>query len=118
MSGWHLHDILEKGIRSRNIGIYEVLIQGEMIDFTRDTSFKNGFDLRAKDQALSVPVVIERFLAKAVSCGEEALVFAVPESEGEHTTQVLNAVISVFFVGMNNSFGVAIGGKVVPVHLE
>ncbi len=36
--------------------------------FAWDTSFKDGFDLRAKDEFLSIPVVIEGLLAKAITC--------------------------------------------------
>ena len=38
-----------------------------MIHFARDASLQDGFDLRAEDQLLSIPVVIQRFLAKAVA---------------------------------------------------
>ena len=67
MGSRQFHDASEEGIWCRNTAVHEVFVEGDMIHFARDASLQNGFDLRAEDQLLSIPVVIQRFLAKAVA---------------------------------------------------
>src|SRR2546425_1215168 len=80
-----LHDVFEDGVRCGYIAIHQVFIEGDEIDFARNTSFKDGFNFGTKDQPLTIPVVIQRLLTEAVTCSQEALPFVVPKSEGEHT---------------------------------
>jgi hypothetical protein len=46
------------------------------------------------------------------------LTFSVPNGEGEHASQVLDAIITVLLVGMNNDLCVTIRGKAVTALLE
>src|SRR3989442_852525 len=80
--------VLEECVRRGNTGIHQVFIQGNMIDFSWNTSFQDGFNLRAEDQPLSIPVVIERFLPEAVAGSQQTLAVSVPDGEGKHAAQV------------------------------
>src|SRR5205807_5578660 len=66
-----LQDVLEECVRCGNVAVYEIFIKGDGIDFARYASFENGFDLRAKDQFLPIPVVIQGLLAKAIASSQE-----------------------------------------------
>src|SRR5260370_9772344 len=112
------HNAFEEGIWCRNTAVHEVFIEGDMIHFARDASLQDGFDLRAEDQLLSIPVVIERFLPEAVAGRKQALAFPVPDGEGEHPAQVLDTLIPVLFVGVNDGLGVTIRTKVMTTLLK
>src|SRR5205085_12205984 len=84
-----------------------------VVDGAWNLCFKQRFDLGTKDQALSVPVVVQWLLAKAIAGGKQSSAFSVPQSKGEHTAQMFDAIISVLFVSMNNGFGVALRAKMV-----
>ena len=118
MGRWQLHDVLEESIGRGNIAIDQILIKSDRVDFLWNASFEDGFDLGAKDQPLSIPVIIQRLLAKAVTGREKAPTLPVPNGEREHTAQVLDTIITKLFIRMNNGLGIAIGVKVMPTLLK
>src|SRR3989442_15472370 len=68
---------------------------------------EQGLRLRGEEQeAITVPVV-ERLLAQAVTGEEERAACAVPDSEGEHAAEMLNAPLAVLGVRAENHLGVA-----------
>src|SRR5438874_3471878 len=73
MSGRQFHDVLEECIWCRNAAVHEVFIEGDMIHFAWNASLQDRFDLRAEDQSLPIPVVIQRFFAEAVTGSQQAL---------------------------------------------
>src|SRR5712691_7711301 len=112
------HHPLEEGIWNRNTAVDEVFVEGDMIHFARDASLQDRFDLRAKDQSLPIPVVIQGFFAEAVTGSQQALAFPIPEGEGKHPAQMLDTLITVLFVGVNDSLGVTIRAEVMATLLE
>src|SRR5712691_8060105 len=89
-----------------------------MVDFTGDASFKDRFDLGAKDQSLSISVVIQRLLAKPITCCQETVAISVPNGEGEHAAQVLDTLITVLLIGVNDSLSITTCGKVMTMTLQ
>ncbi len=118
MGGRNFHDILEKRVWRRNITIHQIFIKGFDIDRTRNARFKDRFDFGTKDQLLTIPIVIQRFLAEAIACSQEFLSFSVPKGERKHATKMQHTIISIFFVRVNDDLGVAIGGKAVTKVLQ
>src|SRR5689334_13719624 len=95
-----------------------IVIKRNGIDLAWNISFKDGFDLRAKNQALSIPVVIQRLLAETVTGDEKALTFSIPKGKGKHAAQVLDTVIAVLFVGMHYRLGITICAEAMAVPLK
>ena len=89
-----------------------------MVYFAWDGGLKKRLDLRAKNESLPIPIIIERLLAKAVSCSQKTLAFPIPNGKGEHTAQLLNAVIAVLLVSVNDCFGITGCLKMMPAFLE
>src|SRR5579859_831786 len=106
MSRRQFHNSLEERVWRGNIAVHQVFIEGNGVDFARNASLKNRFDLRSKDQSVFIPIIIQWLLSKAVTSSEKASAFSIPESESEHTAQVLHTIITVLFVGMNDGLGV------------
>src|SRR5450759_4741819 len=67
---------------------------------------------------MSIPVIIQRLFAKAITCSKKSLAFPVPNGKSEHAAQMLDAIITVLFVSMYNSLCVTIGSKMVPTLLQ
>src|SRR5947209_7417473 len=118
MGGRNFHDILEKRVWGRNIAIRQVFIQGFDIERTRNTGFKDRFDFGTKDQLLPIPIVVQWFLAEAISCSQEPLTFSIPEGERKHATKMQHAIVPIFFVRVDDNLSVTIGGKVVTKLLQ
>ena len=57
-------------------------------------------------------------LPEPVSRQEQPLVRLVVERKREHTSQVLNTLNSLFFVEMDNHFGIGLGIKTVSTLFE
>src|SRR5258708_25707742 len=89
-----------------------------MIDFSWNTSFQDGFNFRAEDQPLSIPVVIERFLPEAVAGSQQTLAVSVPDGEGKHAAQGPDTLITVLLVGVDDGLGITIFAEVMPTPLE
>ena len=67
---------------------------------------QNRLDLRSEEKVQTFLRIEERFLSNPVSCQEKFSLFFIPESKGEHATDVFDAVFTKIFVEMNNCFGV------------
>src|SRR5581483_9204175 len=70
--------------------------------------FEQGLDLRSEvEGAVCVKRVIKRLDAEAVAGQQQAALWAIPDGEGEHTAQEFDRAAAVFFVEMEDGFGVA-----------
>ena len=67
----------------------------------------------AESEQAAVPVVIKRLDAQPIARTKEPAPLAVPDREGEHAPEKLEAVLPVFFICVQDGLGVA--AAVVPV---
>ncbi len=118
MGSRELHDALEERIGCRDTEIRQVLVEGNRISFAWDAGLQDGFDLRAKDQPLTIPIVIQRLFTKAVAGSQKTLAFSIPNGEGEHTAQMRDTVIPVLLISMNDRLCVTISAKRMPPLLK
>ena len=77
---------------------------------------QQGLDLRGEKEAGTVPRVEERLLTQAVPSEEEAV--PVPDGEGEHADEALEAARPPLSVGIDDHFGVAAGREPVASAFE
>ena len=113
-----LKDAIKECVRRRHTQVCQVFVESKRVHFAWDTGLKQRLDLRSKDQSLPIPVVIERLLAKAISCSQKTPPSPIPKGKGKHPPQLLNAVITVFLISMNNCFSIRRRLKMVPAFLE
>ena len=72
-------------------------------------------ELRAEDQGPIVECgVVERLHAESVAREEERLLVAIPQREGEHAAELLDAILAPRFPGVDDDLGVALRVKNVP----
>jgi hypothetical protein len=62
-----------------------------------------------EESAIVKQGVVKRFDAKAVAGEEKGFAVTVPEREGEHATEALDAFFTPGFPGVNDHFGVTAG---------
>jgi hypothetical protein len=74
---------------------------------------KQRFDFRSEKKTVgpSRMIVIKRLDAQAIASQEKLASSQIPDCEGEHTPQPLDATIAVLFVEVNNNFRVRRGAK-------
>ena len=66
----------------------------------------------------SVGIVVEWLLAHAIARQHQAPPLAVPNGDGEHASQPGEAVVAIFFIEMDDSFGIRPGREPVPSRLQ
>ncbi len=74
--------------------------------------------LGAEDDAIFRGGVENRLLADAIA-GEQKLALArIPKRDGKHAAQAAETILAVFFVEMNDGFGVGMRGEFMPAGFE
>src|SRR5258706_10678417 len=79
---------------------------------------EDGFYFRSEQQCLAVVGIVERLDSEPVSGHEQAPSGPVPDGEGKHATEALNAVLSVLLIQMHNGFSITSGAIAVPARLQ
>src|SRR5207253_2869445 len=79
---------------------------------------KQGLDLGTEDELVLGEGEVERLDADAIAYQQQLSAAAIPESEGEHAAEVVDAVGSVFLVQVEDDLGVAPGPEAVALRLE
>lgn len=88
--------------------------QGGAIDLAHEPrNQRQRLELGGKHEAALTDVVEQRLDAGAVARQQQLLAAAVPEGEGEHALQPLQAVQSILLIGVENGFGVGRGAEAV-----
>ena len=70
----------------------QIVVQDALVDAGRTTRRQQRLDLRGEEQASKVPREIERLDAHAIAGAEQASTASVPQGEGEHTVEMLQAI--------------------------
>src|SRR5215813_11764262 len=109
MSGRQLLNSYIHRVRTRDIAKCQVLCQRAVIEL-RPYSWicQDRFDLRAEQQALPIKPIIEGLDTQAVASDKQIPIAPVPNREGKHSAQMLNAILTIFFVKMDDGFGIAL----------
>lgn len=112
MSGQKFFDILEDRHFSRDVGQGEVGCQGLLIHFPGEPLVgQDRFHLRGETEPALVAGVEEGLDAEPVPTEKEHPRGSIPDREGEHTPELVDAGLPPFLVGMKNGFRVAVGGE-------
>src|SRR5690242_9050121 len=75
-------------------------------------------NFRAEKQASSAESVVQRLLPETITRQEEPLVSLVPKRKSKHAVQLLNTVGTIFFVSVDDHFGICIGIKAMALRFE
>jgi len=89
-----------------------IWLSGEVV------GLQNGFGLGGENKAALMQGVKQGFLSESVAGEEQGLLVLVPDGQGEHAAEVLEAVGAEFFVEMDDYFGVAEGFEAVAALFE
>ncbi|MNC55827.1 hypothetical protein D3C75_1053810 [compost metagenome] len=76
------------------------------------------FGFRAKDKHIIHLAIEQRFDSKPVTCQKQMLAYAVPDSKGKDSVQLLSAVRPPFHVGVEQNLRVTLGQEAVPALFE
>ncbi len=74
---------------------------------------QDGLQFRGKPQRTAVVEIVQRFDAHPVARHEQAASFRVPNGEGKHPAELLDALGTLVLVQMNNDFRVGLRAKYV-----
>ena len=85
-----------------------------MINVERNTCRSQAFQFTPKVETRRRLGVIQRLLSEAVTNQQDFAFSRIPNAKGEHAPQQVQAIGSLFFIEVDQGFGVAVGGKVVP----
>src|ERR1700680_4937565 len=70
--------------------------------------FEERLNFRSEDEEPAVPIVIKRLDAEPVPRAEQTLFPAIPESKDENATEACEAPRAIFFVAVQDRFGVGV----------
>src|SRR5437773_595341 len=79
---------------------------------------KNRFDFRSEKKILGRDAIVKRLYAEPIASDEQSPQPRIPDRESKHAAKVMNAVASIFFVGMDNGFCIAVGGVAVATRQQ
>src|SRR5215471_5128735 len=65
-----------------------------------------GFDFRCEGKSLPIHIVVKRFYPEPVARGEEHFLPFIPNCECEHSTEVMNTVVTKFLPCFENRLGI------------
>ena len=119
VSRWQLAVAGEHRAGMRDVLIGEELVERDGVQFPGGTrNLKQRLQLAGEQQAAGILAIDQRFLAHAVTCQQQALPPNISYGQGEHSPQVIHAVIPVFLVQVDDHLGVALGGEPVAAALQ
>src|SRR5579859_7599946 len=109
MAGHKLVDSREHRLRTGDVAERQILGERRLVEFRRQPGIrKNGLDLGPEKKSLAVPAIIEGLNAESVSRREQHALPSIPNRESEHASQMLHTITTVFFVKMNDGFGITV----------
>jgi hypothetical protein len=110
MRGGQLQRLLEHRAWLGDVTEREVLLDGERVERAVEPAVgQHRLQLRAESHpAVVEQCVVHRLDAHPVARQEEALLVLVPESEGEHAAQLVDAAFAPGLPGVHDALGVAL----------
>ena len=119
MTGRHLVDVLEHGLRVVHVLEAQVLRQRLAIELLLEARVRQeGLDLAAPDQTAALMLVVQRLDAKDIAGEHQLLFLGIPDGDGEHAAQALEHARAPGLVTMHDGLGVAVGLELVAHALK
>ncbi|CRR58565.1 hypothetical protein PAERUG_P45_London_17_VIM_2_12_12_04692 [Pseudomonas aeruginosa] len=111
VAGQQFLDLAERRLRSAP-GQRQEVDQADRVEPGGEFRMRqDGLDLRAEQQSLAVPRVIQRLDAQAVAHQQQVAVAAIEDGEGEHPGQVLATTLAPLQIGVQDHLGIAAGAE-------
>src|SRR5450432_65541 len=119
MARHELADSGKHGFRAGRVTEGQIFAQHAPIEFGYHAGVgEDRFYLGAEEQSPIFVAIVERLDAQPVASRKENAATLIPNHEREHAAEVLHAVATVFFVEMDDGFGVAVGAVYVAARLH
>jgi len=107
VAGRELIDVAKHRVRSGYKLEADIMVERLRINLPLNLwHLQNGFDLGGEDQLVAMPVVVQRLDAESVADEDQFALLAIPDGEGEHAVEQLDAIRPIFFVSMYDDFRV------------
>ena len=104
------------GVRRRNVEQREIGVERLGAPFTRNVGIlEQGLDLGPEDDPARHRGVVERLDAEPVAREQEPPRVRVPDREGEHAAEAVDAVLAPLLVAVRDHLGVGVGPEAVAV---
>ena len=112
--------LLEDGARLGDVAEGEVFLDGAGVDFALEAAVgEQRLEFGAEKEGAIVEQGVEQRLdAEAVAGEKQGFAVAVPEGEGEHAAEAVDAALAPGFPGVDDDFGVAAGVEDVAERLQ
>jgi len=112
-------DVLDRCPRRRHITEGEIKPHGLFGETSwHQTAGEKGLDFGGEDQPFLIPRVVERLDAESIACDEQATSGAIPDREGEHAPEAVDALRAQLLVEIQDDFRISVGAKAVPPLFE
>src|SRR5215468_8259645 len=98
-------------MRCGDVAKRQVDVEQRSIRRTWHTSCEQALDLRAEYDPLRIDIVMQRLDAETVSRQEEPPVGMIPDCEGPHSVEAIEAALAPLSVGFENHFRVRVGAE-------
>ena len=119
MTGRHLMDVLEHGLRVVHVLEAQVLRQGLAVELLLEARVRQeGFDLAAPDQTAALMLVVQRLDAEDIARQHQLLALVVPNGDGEHAAQALEHARAPLLIAVDDGLGIAVGFELVALALK
>ena len=119
MTGRHLMDVLEHGLRVVHVLEAQVLRKGLAVQLLLEARVRQeGLDLATPDQTTALMLVVQRLDAEDIARQHQLLFLGIPDGDGEHAAQTLEHARSPGFIAMHDGLGVAVGLELVAHALK
>jgi hypothetical protein len=90
----------------------QVILEGAVIRIQREIfDGGQGFQLGPEENASAVMMPVQRFDANAITGDKQSVFAGVPHGEGEHAIELVEEVFALFFVQVDEDFGIATGAE-------
>ena len=107
------------GQRGGDVEVGKIIVQRGGVQVPAKPGHQpKGLKLRSEIELVPGESVVERLYPELVARQQQLAGPAVPEREGEHASQQFREALSVFFVEVNQHFGVGIGSESVSRGLK
>ena len=96
----------------------QILVQGRGVDLGPVQERQQALDLGGEGELVADLTVVEGLLAQMVAGGEQALLGRIPDREGEHAAQPVEAGLAQLLVEVQHDLGVGAGAEAVALGLQ
>ena len=119
VAGQQLRDVAIHRVRRDRVAEGQEVRHPALADLPRHRRVGHDrLDLGGKDEPRAVVIVIERLLADPVARDKQARARRVPDRDGKHAVEPLQAVRAPFLIGVQNDLGVAARAEDMPFRLQ